>query len=470
METETQTVRLSFPRPDGAAATAIGYFVIALISAIAMAALLPPFQMPDEHQHFFRAFQIAEARTIISSGGALGAELPDSLGEMVDRLLGARELHAKRWISIPALPLRETLAELSRPLDPQRRNFVDFTGAAVYPPYVYAPQAGAVWIARACGAGPLAMFYAARLGNALVAAGLMAFAISLFPFRRPVLAAFGLMPMVLALFGSVSPDAILIAGATLLASVMLRWSVSKQYGVSQYLWIALLGGAICAFKPVYGPMLLLGFPTRLNIHGVGRAALAYAGLVLVAILSTAAWVGWLAPHTSMTAPNTDPSGQVAYLMAHPFRWFDVMINTAFIQGADLGMGFVAFFGWLTVKLPLFGYGLAFIDLVAVATLLRKDPAAPRMEAAWALALFAGVYVLTATALYVGWTQVGFGYARGIQGRYLLPGLGLLATAASITPHSAQANSRGRQVTALVLSCALIVVALVTISQAYGVFR
>jgi hypothetical protein len=47
---------------------------------------------------------------------------------------------------------------------------------------------------------------------------------------------------------------------------------------------------------------------------------------------------------------------------------------------------------------------------------------------WLLTAFAGVALATATALFVTYTPPGFSFIRGIQGRYFLPVLPLLAIA------------------------------------------
>ena len=140
------------------------YFFVALAAALAMALLTPPLQVPDEHQHFYRAFQLSEGDWRGAKvGGALGAELPDSLGRLADDFLGSRRLHNPSGRQVRELPWRDTVAQLAKPLEPSKRVFLDFSSAATYLPVPYAPQIVGISVARWLGGGALWTLYGARL-------------------------------------------------------------------------------------------------------------------------------------------------------------------------------------------------------------------------------------------------------------------------------------------------------------------
>src|SRR6185503_12020762 len=113
----------------------------------------PPLQVPDEQQHFYRAYQLSELRIRgVVNGAAAGAVLPSSLAELADRFLGTRIIHTDR--PVRPSPLWNTLSGLWTPLEPERREFVEFTGAAFYSPLAYLPQVAALVAGRAAGLGP----------------------------------------------------------------------------------------------------------------------------------------------------------------------------------------------------------------------------------------------------------------------------------------------------------------------------
>ncbi|HQR46192.1 MAG TPA: DUF2142 domain-containing protein, partial [Thermoanaerobaculia bacterium] len=61
------------------------FLAVALPAGLLFAVLTPPFQVPDESAHFFRAFQMAEGTFRAGSDGAVpGAELPVSLVRAAD--------------------------------------------------------------------------------------------------------------------------------------------------------------------------------------------------------------------------------------------------------------------------------------------------------------------------------------------------------------------------------------------------
>jgi uncharacterized membrane protein len=349
------------------------YFFVALAAALAMALLTPPLQVPDEHQHFYRAFQLSEGDWRGAKvGGALGAELPDSLGRLADDFLGSRRLHMLRR-QVREFPWRDTVSELWKPLEPSKRVFLDFSGAGVYSPVPYAPQIVGIAVARWLGGGALSALYGARLANALASVALAAIAIGLFPYRKAMLATFAMMPMVLWLFGSASPDALLIAGSMLLVSVVTGAAAAGRWSLADLVLATALGAAICSFKPVYAPLLLLGYPTLVKVRGFKYATLVHGGLLAASAAATIVWFSALAPHIVYVREGADASAQISAILAHPLSYARVLVNT--ISGyypLMLTFQFIGIFGWLNVPMPVEIYLLAVLLLVSTCIVLRTD--------------------------------------------------------------------------------------------------
>ena len=146
-------------------------------------------------------------------GGAAGGILPSSLIELSEHFLGTRDIHPQPR-RITAQPLGSTWLVLGRPLDPDRREYVDFTSAAFYSPMAYLPQTVAIMGGRSAGAGPLALLYLARLANALVAVALLTSAVRLMPIGREAVMVAGLLPMAVFEYASAAPDAWVIGAAS----------------------------------------------------------------------------------------------------------------------------------------------------------------------------------------------------------------------------------------------------------------
>ena len=70
------------------------YLILGGIGALLLCLLTPPFEVPDEPQHFYRSFQLSglELWGSVEHGGA-GTILPSSLPEVVEHFLGTRVNH-----------------------------------------------------------------------------------------------------------------------------------------------------------------------------------------------------------------------------------------------------------------------------------------------------------------------------------------------------------------------------------------
>src|SRR4051794_40885305 len=99
------------------------YGIVGGISLLMLVFLIPPFQVPDEPQHFFRSYQLStlELWSRVQDGAA-GADLPASLPELVDHFM-VNGLHEH---VLPMRTLVETLGSLRRPLDARQTAFVPF--------------------------------------------------------------------------------------------------------------------------------------------------------------------------------------------------------------------------------------------------------------------------------------------------------------------------------------------------------
>lgn len=136
------------------------FLFAALFWGITLLFLVPPYQVPDEPAHFYRAWQVSlfdfkpEVRN-----NRLGGELPVSLqdfystimvtpGDKEDKLTGT---------------MLEAASKIK--LNPEQTKFYTFPNTALYSPVPYIPQAIGIGIGRVLKLSPLAVFYLARLFN-----------------------------------------------------------------------------------------------------------------------------------------------------------------------------------------------------------------------------------------------------------------------------------------------------------------
>jgi uncharacterized membrane protein len=445
-------------------------FLLGLVGAISMIVLTPPFQVPDEQEHFHRAYQLSELQLRASvRDGRAGGMLPSSLIELSEAFLGTRAIHAERPIT--AQPLRQTWLALDRPLDPHRREFVDFTSTAFYSPMAYLPQAIAIIGGRWAGAGSLALLYLARLANALVAVALLTWAVRLMPIGREAVMVAGLLPMAVFEYASASPDAGVIGTAFLFTAIALRGQLRGAWTVGDVAVAAVSGLVFCSQKPVYAPLLVLGLPAALTSRLAKHTLLAQAVILIVALGGTAFWIHFSWVRAILPYPGISLTDQATYIATHPLAYAETIARSFWHYGDFFYQSLVGVLGWLSLYLPNFAYVLPVAALLL--SVLAQPVNAPRLPlyaVAWNVLLLASSIFLIITALYLSFTPVGNRIAL-IQGRYLLPLLPLsIATACSVVRLR---PSRKASLVAFLVVTAIIAVQLltadITIVRAYQVF-
>ena len=436
-----------------------------------MIILTPPFQVPDEQEHFHRAYQLSELqlRGTVQDGAA-GGILPSSLVELSVHFLGARAIHAERRIT--AQPLRYTRLMLGRPLDPNRREFVDFTSAAFFSPMGYVPQAIAIVGGRSAGAGPLMLLYLARLANALVALVLVSSAVWLMPIAPEAVMVAGLLPMAVFEYASAAPDAGVIGTAFLFTSVALRAQLRGGWTAGEVAVAAVSGLVFCSQKPVYAPLLVLGLPAALTGGRARQILLAHAVIVVVALGGTAFWIVFSWSHVVLAVPGTNLARQAGYISAYPFAFAWTIARTFRYYHTFYYQTLIGVLGWAKLYLPGFAYFLAPSALMlSVLAQPRDAPRLPVYAVAWNVLLLAGIVLLIMTALYLSWTPVGCWVVEGNQGRYfllLLP-VAIASVCSVIRWRPFHERSRAVSVLVSVIIAVQLVIAAMAIVQAYQVF-
>lgn len=452
-------------------APALACLLIGLLGAGPLVLITPPFQVPDEVQHFDRAYQLSEG-VLLGTGqdGRHGGMLPSSLPVLARRFLGINtdaEGHP-----ITRQPLAQTWRALSLPLDPAKREFVEFNGVGAYAPLAYLPQALAIAIGRAAGAGPLALLWLARAANALVAIALVSVAVGLMPVGQVPALLFGLLPMALYEYASVSPDALVISGSFLLAALGLRALVRGSWRWGEVLAAAVAGAVVCSIKPVYAPLLVIALPAALVAARRRHHLQALAIILAVALGTTAAWFAFAAGHIIGDRHGSIPTDQLGFMGADPLRFLKVIAVTIRLRAAAYVYAAIGVLGWLTLWLPGFVYQAVAIGLVAACVTRRADaPRLPLLSLVWCLLLFVGGAGLVMTAMYLVWTPVGGWMVHGVQGRYLLPLLPLIAAILGSLPAWRAGPRMSAIQLAVVAGIALLnaVTVVLTVGHAYAVF-
>jgi uncharacterized membrane protein len=402
-----------------------------LLFGLAFVFVTPPFQVPDEPGHFFRAWRVGEGRLdLLPEPGRGVVEIPVSLRDVTADLIADLPFHAERKIAPEKI-----LGAFQVPLEPERRAPVWVGNSMVYPFVPYLPQAVGMALGRGLEAPPLALLYLARLTNLLAGTLMLFFAVRRLPGYRWLAVMIALTPMALAQRGSASADVTSMGAAFLLTACAagMAWSERPARRRDLVLMTA-CSIVLCAAKAAYLPLAFLvllipagRFPGGkrwpfLLLHGaLSFAAAAYG-------VATARAVGII----RFDVAAIDPARQVEHALTHPLSFLQVVATDYVVHAPRYLAQFVGQLGWLDTKLPT---AFLFIYLCVLLALVLAD-SHPRLEVRpwqrWiAAAVTVSTLLLISASQYAAWTPFGASYVEGLQGRYFIP----LAPAAVWALHS-----------------------------------
>jgi uncharacterized membrane protein len=259
-----------------------------------------------------------------------------------------------------------------------------------------------------------------------VAVIVLAWAIQLMPIGRELTMFFGLLPMAIYEYASVSADATVITGAFLFTAVALRAQLRGHWNAGEVALAVVSGLVFCTQKPVYAPLLLVGLPAALERGRAKHTLMVHAVIMVIVLGATAAWQLLATPYNSSPL-GISVSDQATFIAAHPFAYAQTIARSLWYKGYFYYQSLVGVFGWLKLYLPNFAYLLPLGALLLGTLAQRRDgPRLPALAVAWAAMLLVGACMLIFTAGYLVWNDVRSWFVEGVQGRYFLPLLALVA--------------------------------------------
>jgi uncharacterized membrane protein len=389
------------------------------------AILLPPFQVPDEFQHYNYALAISHGSMLSKDySGTLGAELPVTAVEL-EGLFEKLPFQPENKVT------RSTLDQFYGTRDSLTMAFHPIAGVSLYPAFVYAIPAAAMFVARMLGAQSGMAFIAGRLANAvafvligMVALRYLASGHALFLFAL-------LLPGTVQQAASFSADCLSFAVAAL--AISLTSHATGRTASHRLLWAAAALWIVLSISKL--PYALLSLTTLGTLDRGRSSVLAW----LTPIGSALAAVSWAALFSASATwnPGVDPKLQIWGLLTHPLAIFNLVQKTFADSGNFYWNTFVGVFGWLDTPLPNWTYLVvaalftALIITSLAASIRRRAPLGPRLIFGAASLLSAGMVF---AALYFTWTPVDAPSVLGVQGRYFVPAAlaGIVAVAGTTT--------------------------------------
>jgi predicted membrane protein DUF2142 len=390
------------------------FLIYALPTVVALSIITPPFQVADEPAHIERADQISRGKMI-----------SDRLGGIVDgSWVVIRALYQNMWFHSE---VKQTVA-LAREAGAIRwsgpQDHVNFQDSARYGPLLYAPQAIGVLFGRLAGISMAQTLVAARVINGLAACVVGFLALSICRRGRALTFATLLLPMTLSEFGSASQDALLISLSILAVAMASRALAERRPArTAEFAVFAFIVVATTMARP---PEFALAFLTPAFLGSRDPAWRSKGLIAAVAVATVICWLRILSGLTPPVPPDESLSGQFHRLLADPFLLPAVMMNT-FANNVWWLKTVVGYLGWTDALMPSWYY-LTAGGALAMALIAPRNRGPALWPGTLALLTFVALVTALCAALYVTWTPLGQATINGLQGRYILGVLPLLAWA------------------------------------------
>jgi uncharacterized membrane protein len=375
--------------------------------------LTPPFQNPDEVNHYLRAVQIARGELVgYRLSGPDWVSPPNSGGHSDPGVIAASDpfAHVKfnpqQWVDKSDF---RTASSWTFGGD----ELIGFGNTAVYPPFLYLPSVVTVWIGQITKMTILTTLYLSRAANGTTALLVSTLAISFACRTRWVIAAMAMLPMTSALYVSASQDALIISLALLLVGIVDRIGTETRPASGiELIAIFLVASLIGMARPPYSVIAVL--PLAISIGSARREFSVVIGIVFC----IAAWTIFSMKVASVDMNGADPGVQITYIFRHPFDIVPIAWRTLTDFSGNYLREFVGVLGWLDTALPKwFVRGAGIAIAVSLLGVCAATPG-PKPWVPFVIAVLASGAVFG--ALYLTWTRPLAPFVDGVQGRYFLP--------------------------------------------------
>jgi uncharacterized membrane protein len=413
------------------------FAIASTILGIALAGVAPPLRGPDETAHFLRAYGIAQGdllAAVYDDRGRKGVVLPVSFYRQFSVFESWQSINRGAGFSYRRV-FEQYRADENAIIETSAQTvFVTYGGSEGYSPAAYLPQAIGAVVARGAGLGFLETFYLMRLAGLLGMTAVIAYAIALTPALKWPFVAIAMLPSALYGRAIINADAAALAYSLVLVAMFLRVVVGAPMvaASARSVWMLL-----CVLsKPPNVVFVLLEWlghsPALLSRHfwplaGVTMTALV-AALLWTAVSSADVGAWRLVELTGANAEQFSPGWKLRFMMSNPLAFPSALLGMlAKTDPMEFWRQLIGVFGLFDTVLRAWFYDL--IGILLIATFVSPLGGGRRLACALTSLFTAIAYCLAIFLIfYLIWTPIDADQILGVQGRYFVPVLPLLAAA------------------------------------------
>ena len=417
------------------------FLITASVFGIIYALIVPPFQAPDEFNHFYRSWQIADGTSRNNREGGLvgnktmdnrlGDSLPTSLLS-ISETFGKLPFHFEQRIKSSTI-----FYHLKIPLEEQKKTFIDFTNTALYAPTAYLSQSMSIFLFKQLAFTPLSIFYLSRILTLIFWITIVYVSIKIIPIKKEIFTLLALLPSSLFINASLSADVITNALSFLTISLFVKMFFEKnKITKTEILTFGISTVLISLNKIAYLPLVFLFFLIpKINFKNKQHKYM-LSFLLLAVNLSVIIW--W----SKMIAPmyicfedynpafrigqqlkeGVDPVAQFAFIIHNPLTFTQIMITSYVKTMPHTLIHYVGKFGWEKNYLPLWLILPLFLMLILRGGISEnlEDNRFPKTIKLKIIFIGILLIISLATIMYQIWCPVGNPFIENLGGKYFIP--------------------------------------------------
>ena len=399
------------------------FLILAFLFGLLFIFIMPPFQTPDEPNHFYRIYQLSEGifvgeKTDFGSGG----HIPEDLIKMTKDLRGDIPFHKDKKFQIKKLKKYWSVKTNFK-----NTQFINFKNTVLYSPVMYLPQVTGVSVAKISNFSPLLMIYFGRLFNLFVFIAMGYYAIKFMPVSKWALTLLALMPMTIHQASSLSTDAVCIGLSFLFISLVLNLALTDEKRITGkqvvLIFLAAILLSLCKLNCV---LILLSFflipanKFKSKKHYLGAFFTIFISCIALILL-------WNLSLKQIYVPRNvfvNPFEQLMYIVNHPVSFFKNFLSV--FGNFHTIHSFFGVLGWLDIPLPkiLGGLYLITILLTSLFSYNKNITIKIKQKLIVIFILFINFFLIH-LLLYLSFSEAGTQQILGVQGRYFIPASPLL---------------------------------------------
>jgi len=398
------------------------FFAIGLIYGCIFLLATPAFQVPDEYEHFYRAIYVSEGHIVPEKlGDRAGVYVPESIQK-------TSAIMKDKWYSYVHDKDNKTLDLTDMYYIPYKSKYMVFEdisriAVVTYSPVPYIISGLAISIGKIFNISPLLLMYLGRLANLLSWILLTYYAIKITPVHKWVFFVISFIPLTLFEAASLSADSFMMGISLLTIAIFFKYAFDahkKKINLKDIYILFIVLMLLALSKQIYLFLIFLLFLIPSKKFESRKKMFTVTLFLFLSILAiTGTWSFIVKDLYIPIVPQISIMGQIFYILANPFRFLFVMLNTFLQTGLSYQILFVGNF-LLDMPLPLWWIGLYLIPIIPISLVDNCKIQITLKQKMISLIIFILVFILVCAFVYISWTPVGQNTIDGIQGRYFIP--------------------------------------------------